>query len=86
MIPLRAPTATSADVLEDSMMHGLLVVGLLFGLGFLMVVGVHSALRELLARQLYAPHLYEDDGSSEALSEADGAIRMVDAIPRDSRA
>jgi len=48
------------------MMQGLLVVGLLFGLGFLMVVGLHSALRDLLARQLYPRHLdYEEEGSSE---------------------
>jgi hypothetical protein len=30
------------------MTQGLLVVGLLFGLGFLIVVGAHSALRSLL--------------------------------------
>jgi hypothetical protein len=43
------------------MMQGLLVVGLLFGLGFLMVVGVHSALRGLLTRELYPRHLYPDE-------------------------
>jgi hypothetical protein len=47
------------------MTQGLLVVGLLFGLGFLMVVGVHSALRDLLSRELYPRHLYQDEDSSE---------------------
>jgi hypothetical protein len=47
------------------MMQGLLVVGLLFGLGFLMVVGVHSALRDLLSRELFPRHLYQDEDSSE---------------------
>jgi hypothetical protein len=78
--------ATAADVLEDSMMQGLLVVGLLFGLGFLMIVGVHSALRDLLSRQLFPDHLYQDEDSSDALAEEDGRIGMADAIPRDSRA
>ena len=55
------PIATSADVVEHSMMQGLLVVGLLFGFGFLMVVGLHSALRDLLARPLYPRHLYPDE-------------------------
>jgi len=68
------------------MMQGLLVVGLLFGLGFLMVVGAHSALRDLLSRQLYPRHLYQDEVSSDASAEEDGPIRMADAIPRDSRA
>jgi hypothetical protein len=54
------------------MLQGLLVVGLLFGLGFLMVVGVHSAARDLLSRQLYPRHLYQDQGISEALTEEDG--------------
>lgn len=45
------------------MTQGLLVVGLLFGLGFLMVVGVHSAMRDLLGRQLYPRHLYSDEGN-----------------------
>jgi hypothetical protein len=44
------------------MTHGLLVVGLLFGLCFLMVVGVHSTLRDLLTREVYPRHLY---GSAE---------------------
>jgi hypothetical protein len=78
--------ATAAYVLEDSMMQGLLVVGLLFGLGFLMIVGVHSALRDLLSRQLLPRHLYQDEDSSDALAEEDGPIGMADAIPRDSRA
>jgi hypothetical protein len=78
--------AIAADVTEDSMMQGLLVVGLLFGLGFLMIVGVHSALRDLLSRQLFPRHLYQDEDSSDALAEEDGTIGMADAIPRDSRA
>jgi hypothetical protein len=45
------------------MMQGLLVVGILFGLGFLMVVGAHSALRDLLARDLYPRRLYQDEDS-----------------------
>jgi hypothetical protein len=45
------------------MMQGLLIVALLLGLGFLMVVGMHSALRDLLARQLYPRHLYQDEDS-----------------------
>ena len=81
-----AEMATVADVLEDSMMQGLLVVGLLFGLGFLMIIGVHSALRDLLSRQLYPRHFYQDEDSREELTEEDGPIRMADAIPRDSRA
>jgi hypothetical protein len=68
------------------MTQGLLVVGLLFGLGFLMVVGVHSAVRDLLARQLYPRHLYDDEDLSETLSEKDGPIRIADTISRDSRA
>jgi hypothetical protein len=68
------------------MTQGLLVVGLLFGLGFLMVVGVHSALRDLLSRELYPRHLYQDEDSSEPLAEEAGPIRITDAIPRDSRA
>jgi hypothetical protein len=63
-----------------------MVVGLLFGLGFLMIVGVHSALRDLLSRQLLPRHLYQDEDSSDALAEEDGPIGMADAIPRDSRA
>ncbi len=47
------------------MMQGLLVVGLLFGFGFLMVVGLHSALRDLLVRPLYPRHLYPDEDSVE---------------------
>jgi hypothetical protein len=43
------------------MVQGLLVVGFLFGVGFLMIVGVHSALRDLLARELYPRHLYTDE-------------------------
>jgi hypothetical protein len=43
------------------MTQGLLVVGILFGLGFLMVVGAHSALRDLLSRELYPRHLYPDE-------------------------
>ena len=42
-------------------MQGLLIVGLIFGLAFLMVVGVHSTLRDLLARPLYPRHLYPDE-------------------------
>jgi hypothetical protein len=58
------------------MMQGLLVVGLVFGLGFLMVVGLHSALRGLLARQLYPRHLYQGEDSSEVSSEEDDSIRI----------
>ena len=43
------------------MTQGLLVVGLFLGLVFLMVVGVHSALRDLPTRQLYPRHLYPDE-------------------------
>jgi hypothetical protein len=68
------------------MMQGLSVVGLLFGLGFLMVVGVHSALRDLLARQLYPRHLYQGEDSSEALSEEDDSIRIAGTISRDLQA
>jgi hypothetical protein len=67
------------------MMQGLLVVGLVFGLGFLMVVGVHSALRDLLARPFYPRHLYQGEDLGEALSEEAGTIRIADAISRDSR-
>ena len=44
-------------------MQGLWVVGVLFGLAFLMVIGVHSVLRELFSRGPYPPyaHLYPDD-------------------------
>ncbi len=50
------------------MTQGLLVVGLLFALGVLMVIGAHSAMRELLARRLYPIHLYhgEDPGGAPA--------------------
>ena len=81
-----AEMATAAGVLEDSMMQGLLVVGLLFGLGFLMIVGVHSALRDLLSRPFFPRHLYQDEASGEALAEEAGPIRMADAISRDSPA
>ena len=54
-------SAATVGVREVFMTQGLLVVGLLFGLGFLMVVGVHSALRDLLARDLYPRHLYPDE-------------------------
>jgi hypothetical protein len=36
--------------LGEASMQGLWVVGVLFGLAFLMVVGLHSVLRELLMR------------------------------------
>jgi hypothetical protein len=65
------------------MMQGLLVVGLVFGLGFLLVVGVHSALRDLLARPLYPRHLYQ--GEELPLSEEAGSIRIANAISQDSR-
>jgi len=68
------------------MMQGLLVVGLLFGLGFLMVVGLHSTLRDLLARPLYPRHLYQADDLREALSEDDRPIRIADTISQDLRA
>jgi hypothetical protein len=68
------------------MMQGLLIVGLVFGLGFLMVVGVHSAVRDLLARQLYPRHLYQGEDSGEASSEQDDSIRIGDAISRNSQA
>jgi hypothetical protein len=81
-----AETATLADVQEDFMTQGLLIVGLLFGLGFLMIVGVHSALRDLLSRPLHPRHFYEDEDSSGALAEETGPIRLADAIARDLRA
>lgn len=58
------------------MMHGLVVVGLLFGLGFLMVVGVHSALRDLMTRQLYPPHLYQGRDFGDAMPEKNGRISV----------
>ena len=86
MIGDKTPAATSADVPENSMTQGLLVVGLLFELGFLTADGVHSALRDFLARQLYPRHLYEDEDSSETLSKEDAPIHVADRISRDSRA
>jgi len=68
------------------MMQGLLVVGLLFGLGFLMIVGVHSALRDLIGRQFYPRHLFPDEDAGEALSRQNGPTRIADALSRDSRA
>jgi hypothetical protein len=68
------------------MLHGLLVVGVLFGLGFLMVVGVHSALRDLLTRQLYPPHLYQGRDFGEGSSEEEGPIRIAKPVSRDSLA
>jgi len=51
-------------------MQGLWIVGVLFGLAFLMVVGLHSVLRELLTRAPHPPysHTYADD-ADEALSD-----------------
>lgn len=48
-------------------MQGLWVVGVLFGLAFLMIVGLHSVLRELFSRGPYTPysHLYGDDDADE---------------------
>ena len=47
-------------------MQGLWVVGVLFGLAFLMVVGLHSVLRELFARGDDADDLdRSDDGFIE---------------------
>jgi hypothetical protein len=47
-------------------MQGLWVVGVLFGLAFLMVVGLHSVLRELFARGDDADDL---DRSGDGLAE-----------------
>jgi hypothetical protein len=67
------------------MLQGLMVVGVLFGLGVLMVVGVHSAMRDLLARQLYPRHLYQGDDLHDAPSAERRSIRIADAISGRSR-
>ena len=68
------------------MLHGLFVVGLVFGLGFLMVVGVHSALRDLLSRPLYPRHLYQGRELDEATAVERGPLRVAESISRDSLA
>ena len=51
-------------------MQGLWVVGVLFGLAFLMVVGLHSVLRELFMRGPYPSYSQTDgDDADEAVSE-----------------
>lgn len=51
-------------------MQGLWVVGLLFGLAFLMVVGLHSVLRELFMRGPYPPYSQANgDDADEVVSE-----------------
>jgi hypothetical protein len=60
-------------------MHGLWVVGVLFGLGFLMVVGLHSVLRELFARGPYPAYSRassDDAGELERIDDGHGENRQ----------
>jgi hypothetical protein len=66
-------------------MQGLWVVGLVFGLAFLMVVGLHSVLRELFARGPYpaysrASGVEADDLEPSGLSEnREGKLEEFDS-------
>jgi len=51
-------------------MQGLWVVGLLFGLAFLMVVGLHSVLRELFARGPYPAYSRASDDDADGLGRS----------------
>jgi hypothetical protein len=64
-------------------MQGLWVVGVLFGLGFLMVVGLHSVLRELLARGPYAPDLHPSSAAADAVGIREDSKDTIDV--RDNR-
>ena len=48
-------------------MQGLWVVGVVFGLAFLMVVGLHSVLRELFARGPYPAYSRASDEVADDL-------------------
>lgn len=63
-------------------MQGLWVVGVLFGLAFLMVIGVHSVLRDLFSRGPYPPyaHLYGDD-ADEVLSKGEDSSSAASMAP-----
>jgi hypothetical protein len=61
-------------------MQGIWVVGVLFGLGFLMVVGLHSVLRELFARGPYLPDLAPSSDAADTVG-----IRADSRDVRDNR-
>jgi len=65
-------------VSEDSM-QGLLVVGLVFGFGFLIMVGLHSVIRDLLGRQPLPGCSHGDDDAGEVLP--DEKPSTADAVP-----
>ncbi len=64
-------------------MQGLWVVGVLFGLGFLMVVGLHSVLRELFARGPYLPDLQPSSDAEDAVGIREDSRDTMDI--RDNR-